>query len=117
MQLSSQYVLWCVHPDQEGYEPVAVSSVRTLREFWSLYAHVRRPAELGKRAQYHFFREGCEPRYEDEQHKHGGRWWLRVPLALADRAWEALLLCVVAGHFDVGPNDESDFMGASISIK
>ena len=55
-----------------------LGTVRSAEDFWRLYVHLRRPAtgtgsdERTVVCDYHVFREGIKPMWEDEENRQGG---------------------------------------------
>ncbi|KAM0966700.1 hypothetical protein ACFX2C_022422 [Malus domestica] len=46
----------------------------TVQEFWCLYDHVFKPSKLTVHADFHLFRAGVEPKWEDPECANGGKW-------------------------------------------
>ena len=42
-----------------------IGTCKTIEEFWSIYNYLVRPHELPATTDYHFFREGVKPTWED----------------------------------------------------
>ena len=42
-----------------------IGTARTIEEFWGIYNHLVRPSDLPATTDYHFFREGVKPTWED----------------------------------------------------
>ncbi|KAI1438545.1 translation initiation factor eIF4e [Xylaria sp. CBS 124048] len=82
----------------------AMMSVKTVEDFWQAYAHLKRPSSLPTVSDYHLFKGGVRPIWEDEENKHGGKWILRLKKGVADRYYEDLLMACVGDQF----GDESD---------
>ncbi|KAI1126043.1 translation initiation factor eIF4e [Nemania abortiva] len=82
----------------------AMMSVKTTEEFWLAYSHLKRPSSLPTVSDYHLFKEGVRPIWEDEENKHGGKWILRLKKGVADRYYEDLIMACVGDQF----GDESD---------
>ncbi|KAL9646127.1 hypothetical protein ABK040_008005 [Willaertia magna] len=90
-----------------------VGEFQTVEDFWSLYTHMKRPYELKVSMDYHVFKMGIKPMWEDEQNKTGGRWMLRCKSGYSARIWEDLLLAFVGQQFQ----DSDDINGCVISIR
>jgi len=60
-----------------------------VEEFWSIYSHLHRPASLPNICDYHLFKEGVRPVWEDTPN--GGKWIVRLKKGLASRYWENLV--------------------------
>ena len=54
-----------------------------------------RPAELSGHCDFHLFKEGIKPLWEDDANKNGGKWMIRLRKGLASRLWEYLVSFVV----------------------
>ena len=64
-----------------------------------MYSHLKRPSALPTVSDYHFFKDGIRPVWEDDENKHGGKWIMRLKKGVADRYWEELLLAMVGDQF------------------
>lgn len=76
---------------------------------------MKRPADYKdvKAVEYHLFKEGISPFWEDSQNKSGGKWMLRLRKGIAARYWEDILLAIIGEQFDVG----AEICGAVLSIR
>lgn len=94
----------------------AITTVHTVEEFWSTYNYLKRPNELGSgTTDYHCFREGVKPTWEDPANAKGGKWIVRLPKGLASRYWEEVVLALMGGQFVGIP--EGEITGLVISIR
>ncbi|KAL7442594.1 hypothetical protein ACHAXH_005244 [Discostella pseudostelligera] len=93
-----------------------IGTCRSVEEFWAIYNYLVRPHELPATTDYHFFREGVKPTWEDPYNSHGGRWTVRLPKRglLGSRYWEEVLLSLLGGFPDV---PEGEICGAVISVR
>ena len=93
---------------------IALASFSTVESFWALYAHLKRPSALPSVSDYHIFKKGIRPVWEDEENKRGGKWIIRLKKGVADRYWEDLLLGVVGDQFaEAG----EEVCGAVLSVR
>eukprot|EP00276_Gloeochaete_wittrockiana_P016839 CAMPEP_0184353008 /NCGR_PEP_ID=MMETSP1089-20130417/73445_1 /TAXON_ID=38269 ORGANISM="Gloeochaete wittrockiana, Strain SAG46.84" /NCGR_SAMPLE_ID=MMETSP1089 /ASSEMBLY_ACC=CAM_ASM_000445 /LENGTH=208 /DNA_ID=CAMNT_0026688057 /DNA_START=28 /DNA_END=651 /DNA_ORIENTATION=- len=90
-----------------------VGTFNTVEKFWSYYDHMIRPSDLPPNSDYHVFREGIRPLWEDEENKYGGKWIVRIPKGVADLYWESILMALVGGEFQVG----DELCGIVLSIR
>ncbi|OAJ45079.1 hypothetical protein BDEG_28245 [Batrachochytrium dendrobatidis JEL423] len=88
-----------------------VCTFSTVEEFWGAFSHMKRPGELSNISDYHFFKKGIRPIWEDNLT--GGKWIIRLKKGIASRYWEDLLLAIVGDQFDVG----DEICGAVVSIR
>ena len=66
-----------------------LGTTSSVEDFWRLYVHLRRPVdERPTVCDYHVFREGIRPMWEDDANVNGGKWIVRLKKGLAARYWE-----------------------------
>lgn len=102
-----------VHPYENSIKPI--NTVHTVEEFWATYNYLRRPNDLSSTTDYHCFREGVKPTWEDPANAKGGKWIVRLPKGLASRYWEEVVLALIGGQFPGVP--EGEITGLVISIR
>lgn len=90
-----------------------VGSFNSVESFWSLYSFITRPSELTGYCDYHLFKDGIKPMWEDDANREGGRWTVRLRKGLASRCWENLILAILGEQFMVG----DEICGAVVSIR
>ncbi len=91
-----------------------VATVSTVEDFWHYYNYMVRPNDLPNTSDYHLFKAGVHPTWEDEGNKAGGKWLVRVRKGLANRCWEDLLLALIGEQF----GDLNDHVcGAVLSVR
>lgn len=71
----------------------------TVEAFWQVFTHLKRPSQLITVSDYHLFREGIRPVWEDAENKEGGKFTLRLKKGVADRYWEYLVLAIIGDQF------------------
>ncbi|KAL1917632.1 uncharacterized protein VTP21DRAFT_4025 [Calcarisporiella thermophila] len=90
-----------------------IAAFSSIEDFWAVYSHLKRPHELPSVSDYHLFKQGVRPVWEDDANINGGKWIVRLKKGLASRLWENLLLAVIGEQFDVG----DEICGLVISIR
>jgi len=85
----------------------------SVEQFWMYYSHMQRPSELSGHSDYHLFKEGIRPMWEDTANSNGGKWIVRLKKGLASRCWENLILAMLGEQFMVG----EEICGAVISVR
>jgi translation initiation factor 4E len=83
-----------------------------VEHFWRIYDYLKRPKDLHY-TEYHLFKEGIFPTWEDPQNKAGGKWMIRLKKGIASRYWEDIILAIIGEQFDVG----SEVCGAVLSVR
>lgn len=102
-----------IHTYENSIKQIAI--LKTVEEFWSVYDYVVRPNDLPTATDYHFFREGIKPTWEDPHNSHGGKWIVRLRKGLASRYWEEAILALIGCQFTGIPDEE--ICGAVVSIR
>ncbi|KAI1863699.1 uncharacterized protein JN550_009399 [Neoarthrinium moseri] len=119
--LQDSWVFWTRPPISKanGYidydktlHPMAQCS--TIEEFWVVYKHLKPPSQLPLVTDYHLFKKGVRPIWEDDENKRGGKWVLRLKKGVADRYWEEILMACVGGTLC---EDNDEVNGAVISVR
>ncbi|KAG1469109.1 hypothetical protein G6F56_003451 [Rhizopus delemar] len=113
------WVFWFMHrsPGEKivDYEAAMkkIATFKTVEEFWAVYSHLRRPSELPNISDYHLFKQGVRPVWEDDVNINGGKWIVRIKKGLASRYWELLVLAIIGDQFEV----DDEICGAVLSIR
>lgn len=116
--LKSTWVIWYRPPTPKysDYEKstIPLASISSVESFWSVYAHLKRPSLLPTVSDYHIFKNGIRPVWEDDANKKGGKWIVRLKKGVADRYWEDLLLAIVGDQFAEAADE---VCGAVLSVR
>jgi translation initiation factor 4E len=117
-QLKHSWIVWYRPPSSKNsdYEKSIKPLCRmaSVIEFWKVYVHLKRPSMLPVVSDYHFFKQGIRPVWEDEENKRGGKWILRLKKGVADRYWEQLLMAMVGNQF---AEASDEVCGAVLSVR
>ncbi|KAI6244154.1 EIF-4F 25 kDa subunit [Aphelenchoides fujianensis] len=101
--------------DPEDYanyvQPIA--SFKTVEQFWATYRYIKRPSDINEKVDFHLFKKGIKPVWEDSANQKGGKWILRLKKGLSSRIWENLLLAMIGEQFLVG----EEICGAVCSVR
>lgn len=116
--LKYTWVIWYRPPTSKNsdYEKSTVKMLRmsTAQEFVRVFRHLKRPSLLPTVSDYHFFKEGIRPVWEDEENRKGGKWIMRLKKGVADRYWENLLMALIGNEFmEAG----EEVCGAVVSVR
>lgn len=116
--LKSTWIVWYRPPTSKytDYEKstIALAHFASVEAFWTVYTHLKRPSVLPAVSDYHIFKKGIRPVWEDEENKRGGKWILRLKKGVVDRYWEDLLLAIVGDQFaEAG----EEVCGAVLSVR
>ncbi|CAL8241085.1 unnamed protein product [Merluccius merluccius] len=90
-----------------------IATVSSVEQFWKLYSHLVRPGDLTGHSDFHLFKEGIKPMWEDDANRSGGKWIIRLRKGLASRFWENIILAMLGEQFMVG----EEVCGVVVSIR
>jgi len=87
----------------------------TVEDFWRLYNNIVPATELAAGSNYHLFKSGIRPEWEDKANEKGGKWVVNFRgRATVDESWlNTLLLCIGEGFGD----HEDEICGVVISLR
>ena len=116
--LKYSWVVWYRPPTSKysDYEKsmIPLASMSTVESFWTVYTHLKRPSSLPSISDYHFFRKGIRPVWEDQENRKGGKWIMRFKKGVSDRYWEDLLLAMIGDQF---AEAAEEVCGAVLSVR
>ncbi|KAI9369501.1 translation initiation factor eIF 4e-like domain-containing protein [Aspergillus egyptiacus] len=116
--IRSTWIIWYRPPTPKysDYEKstTPLASISSVESFWSVYSHLKRPSLLPTVSDYHIFKKGIRPVWEDEANKKGGKWVVRLKKGVADRYWEDLLLAMIGDQF---AEASDEVCGAVLSVR
>eukprot|EP00596_Hydrurales_sp_CCMP1899_P005670 CAMPEP_0119035216 /NCGR_PEP_ID=MMETSP1177-20130426/2160_1 /TAXON_ID=2985 /ORGANISM="Ochromonas sp, Strain CCMP1899" /LENGTH=436 /DNA_ID=CAMNT_0006993197 /DNA_START=108 /DNA_END=1415 /DNA_ORIENTATION=+ len=100
---------------QSNYEECTkvIASFQTVEHFWRVYDHLIRPNDFKSTTDYHLFKDGIQPMWEDPANKQGGKWMVKLKKGLASSYWEEIVLAMIGEQFDVG----NEICGAVCSVR
>lgn len=93
-----------------------VVSFNTVEGFWSLFNNLMPPSNLKEKSNYHMFKEGVMPVWEDPTNKNGGKWSIELPPGEKNdlnTIWLHTLLAMVGEAFV----DGDEICGIVISLR
>ncbi|OAE30628.1 hypothetical protein AXG93_3016s1100 [Marchantia polymorpha subsp. ruderalis] len=83
--LEHGWTFWFDNPNGKSKQATWGSSLRpvytfkTVEDFWCLYNNVLQPSHLIAGADFHCFKDGIEPKWEDPRCAQGGKWSTSTP--------------------------------------
>lgn len=112
--LKYSWVVWFRPPTpknndyEKSMKPLCRMS--SAQDFWKVFVHLKRPSSLPTVSDYHVFKEGIRPVWEDEENKRGGKWIMRLKKGVADRYWEELLMACIGDQFNEAGEEVCGFV-------
>ncbi|KAF8472710.1 translation initiation factor eIF 4e-like domain-containing protein [Kalaharituber pfeilii] len=125
--LMNKWTLWFTKPTSAkgggGAENWAdnlkkVVSFDSVEEFWGIYNNITKTSELAVRSDYHLFKDGIRPEWEDEQNKNGGKWAYQfkekrnVPI---DELWLHVMLAAIGETLE--NERDQEVMGVVVNVR
>jgi len=103
--------------ESEDYEAglSVVGDFSTVETFCRYFNWLKPPSQLERNSNYHLFKTGIKPMWEDEANADGGKWVLTMKSnpQLLDRCWSWLTMALVGEEFDEG----DEICGAVVSLR
>ncbi|CCD47341.1 hypothetical protein ACHAP3_003017 [Botrytis cinerea] len=90
-----------------------MAAFNSAEELFDVFDHMRHPSNLPLVSDYHMFKKGIRPVWEDDENKKGGKWIVRLKKGVADRYWEDLVFAMAGDEFD--PSEE--VCGVVLSVR
>lgn len=104
-------------PESEEYEAglTVIGDFDTVESFCRYFNWLKPPSKLEKNSNYHLFKKGIKPMWEDEANAKGGKWVLTMKNnpQLLDRCWNWLAMALVGEDLDEG----DEICGAVVSLR
>lgn len=87
----------------------------TVEEFCRYFNWLKPPSRLERNSNYHLFKSGIKPMWEDEANANGGKWVLTMKNQpqLLDRCWSWLAMAMVGEELD----ETDEICGAVVSLR
>lgn len=95
----------------------SVYTFSTVEDFWCLFNKILSPSKLILGTDFHLFKEGIEPKWEDKTCAKGGKWTYFFPkskdVGSLDEYWLKLLLALIGEQFC----EADEICGAVVSVR
>lgn len=96
---------------------IKVHNFNTLEEFWCFFNNIHSLSGLPVGSNYHFFKTGIEPKWEDLENLEGGKWvfrCLKIHSCKIDKIWEKSIYMLVSGNFPkIGVDNVNGLVGSA----
>lgn len=121
--LQSTWTMWYNPASKQSSSKAWTSNVRpiwsysTVEDFWRLFNNLVPPSRLPQGSNYHMFKHGVQPEWEDDFNRAGGKWVVMLPnkgedsLKKLDECWMWVVLALIGEFFD----DADQISGVVIS--
>jgi translation initiation factor 4E len=104
-------------PESNEYEAglTVIGEFDTVETFCRYFNWLKPPSKLERNSNYHLFKSGIKPMWEDDANANGGKWVLTMKNnpQLLDRCWTWLAMALVGEDLDEG----DEICGAVVSLR
>ena len=104
-------------PESGDYEAglTVIGEFDTVESFCRYFNWLKPPSKLERNSNYHIFKSGIKPMWEDAANAQGGKWVLTMKNnpALLDRCWAWLAMALVGEELEEG----DEICGAVVSLR
>ncbi|MCJ1391034.1 eukaryotic translation initiation factor 4E [Xylographa bjoerkii] len=90
----------------------------SVEEFWGVFNNIAPTSELAVKSDYHLFKEGVRPEWEDPQNKHGGKWsysYREKKSVQIDENWLSMLLAAIGETLE--NENDGEVMGVVVNVR
>lgn len=119
--LNTKWTLWYTKPAVDRSESWSdllgpVITFDTVEEFWGIYNAIPQASELPIKSDYHLFREGIKPEWEDVVNSKGGKWSFQFKSKPdINDLWTRALLSVIGETIE--EEDSNEVNGVVLNIR
>ncbi|KAL2165330.1 hypothetical protein VTH06DRAFT_627 [Thermothelomyces fergusii] len=119
--LSSRWTLWFTKPatgkgDNWNDLLKEVITFESVEEFWGVYNNIAPVSELALKSDYHLFKEGVRPEWEDPQNKYGGKWSYQFDKRCnINELWLHTMLAAIGETLE--DEDDGEVMGVVVNVR
>ncbi|KAJ1645361.1 eukaryotic translation initiation factor 4E [Dispira simplex] len=119
--LQNAWTLWFDFPNRKTNSNTWSQNLReivtfaTVEDFWGMHNNITRASDLPFGSNYHLFKEGIKPMWEDPANERGGKWVVQLPRKQdeANKCWLYSMLALIGESF----NNEDDICGLVFSCR
>jgi len=120
--LMSTWTLWFTRPPSskgDNWNDLLkeVVSFDSVEEFWGVYNNITACSDLAVKSDYHLFKKGVRPEWEDSQNKHGGKWSYSFKDKRSVNIDELWLHTQLAAIGETLEDDANEIMGVVVNIR
>ncbi|KAF2671778.1 eukaryotic translation initiation factor 4E [Microthyrium microscopicum] len=121
--LMNTWTLWFTKPptaNDKNWNDLLkeVISFDSVEEFWGIYNNITPTSDLAVKSDYHLFKQGVRPEWEDLQNKHGGKWAYQFKDKKSvniDNLWLHIMLAAIGETLE--DEDDNEIMGVVVNVR
>jgi len=121
--LQNKWTLWFTKPSSgrvDNWNDLLkeVITFDSVEEFWGVHNNVAPVSELALKSDYHLFKAGVRPEWEDPQNKYGGKWSYQYKDKRnvdVDRLWLQVMMGAIGETLE--EEDDGEVMGVVVNVR
>ncbi|KAI0425248.1 translation initiation factor eIF 4e-like domain-containing protein [Xylaria sp. FL1042] len=121
--LQNRWTLWFTKPSSgkgDNWNDLLKEVIifDTVEEFWGIYNNIAPVSELAMKSDYHLFKEGVRPEWEDPQNKHGGKWSYQFKEKRSidiNELWLQTMMAAIGETLE--DDDDDEVMGVVVNVR
>ncbi|KAL2891507.1 Eukaryotic translation initiation factor 4E-1 [Ceratocystis lukuohia] len=121
--LQNKWTLWFTKPPSgkgEHWNDLLkeVVTFDSVEEFWGIYNNIAPVSELAHKSDYHLFKTGVRPEWEDLRNKHGGKWSYQYKEKRnidIDTLWMHVMMAVIGETLE--DEDDGEIQGVVVNVR
>ncbi|KAI1349276.1 translation initiation factor eIF 4e-like domain-containing protein [Xylaria sp. FL0043] len=121
--LQNRWTLWFTKPSSgkgDNWNDLLKEVIifNTVEEFWGIYNNIVPVSELAMKSDYHLFKEGVRPEWEDPQNKHGGKWSYQFKDKRSidiNELWLQTMMAAIGETLE--DEDDGEVMGVVVNVR
>jgi len=94
-----------------------INTFDTVEDFWCLWNNIKGANELAAGSNYHVFKDGIRPEWEDVENKLGGKWIIQLKNSQRNTQLNQFWLWVVLACIGNSFEDEDEVCGVVVSLR
>lgn len=121
--LAHNWTLWFTKPPSgkgDNWNDLLkqVITFNSVEEFWGIYNNIAPVSDLALKSDYHLFKAGVRPEWEDPQNKHGGKWSYQFKDKRSvniDELWMHVMLAAIGNTME--EEEDGEVMGVVVNVR
>jgi len=121
--LFHEWSLWYDNPGKKSSQATWDQNLNhlvdfdTVEDFWGVYNNVAKATELATNSNYHLFKKGIKPMWEDKANQRGGKWVVQLMRSRRPEEVNELWLYTMLGCIGESFEYEDEVCGAVMSVR
>ncbi|KAH8554157.1 translation initiation factor Eif4e [Umbelopsis sp. PMI_123] len=121
--LHNEWTLWFDNPGKKAnvqswsQNLKEIVTFKTIEDFWAVFNNIVKVSRLDISSNYHLFKKGVRPEWEDPANEHGGKFSVQFPKNRTGEAINDLWLYTLLACIGEQLPNEAEVTGAVVSVR